>query len=817
MRVRRGSLALVSGTAVALALWWSLQTLGEPGGFGRSAGRASIGDELRPAPVGAVAATLPMAVEPRRVDLAFDSGSELRVRVVDQHDGRPVAGALATVERVDAPADPTASDDAGFLTLHAARLPVTVRVDHDAFVEQVFTVASREGAILGLHASVKATGRVTDAAGRAVEHATIQFQFLRATGPPAGDGARCAADLLGVRREVHSGVEGLFTVDDLHPGSYRLHAWASGFAALSAPWETDGDAAQRGIEIGLVAAARLQVRVECEAGEPVAGLHLVCSAPDGSLSYPIGSPTEGLSVIDFGAAFPAQCVLRAVGTAGLVVAPIELEELAALPQPLVVQAVSEAVVRVEHAGASVDALGACQFAVGSAASFARGSEQIVCVLDPRDGAHVARGLYPGRWRATAVCGDAAPRQGGVTFDAQAGREAVIGFPLEEYGSIEVSVEHGIVRSGTALPDVHLTLCRLPSGSDPDDGRKPGAIASRVSGPLGEPLLLSRLSPGDYVVAAALGDPRAADGVAVQAALGARVEADGHCVSRVTVGEGRRSSVVLFPSWNRRLVGQVDRGCGSDAALVVELSRSSEGDGIVVARAAVDEGGRFALDDLEPGSYWCVLRTGEGAPADAVAVDLATTRERFVSLSARGESQGGLVLDANTQQPVPEAVVRFTTSEWGFAQPGRKRRGAPQVAVAVTDGSGAFVFRCLPRRAYSATVEAPGYAPWRGWIDAATRAEPTVVKLDRRGCLDVALLGAVSLDGGDLLLQVVLLEADAETVFISAPMYSVAASFCDLPVGDYAFRLVDDPSGLLLDEEYLSIGFGERVSVELLGR
>ncbi|HUG53315.1 MAG TPA: carboxypeptidase regulatory-like domain-containing protein [Vicinamibacteria bacterium] len=127
---------------------------------------------------------------------------------------------------------------------------------------------------------------------------------------------------------------------------------------------------------------------------------------------------------------------------------------------------------------------------------------------------------------------------------------------------------------------------------------------------------------------------------------------------------------------------------------VRVSASPAGGG-PLSSGRTDASGAYRLEGLSEGTYEVMLLSGSGTPrpqpvsvAGDVTLDLVIPVARL----------GGVVLDATTREPVPEAVVEVGVGEASRRIPGRVS----------TDNNGRFSLEDLDTAAYTLTVRKAGY-------------------------------------------------------------------------------------------------------------
>lgn len=151
-----------------------------------------------------------------------------------------------------------------------------------------------------------------------------------------------------------------------------------------------------------------------------------------------------------------------------------------------------------------------------------------------------------------------------------------------------------------------------------------------------------------------------------------------------------------------------------------------GPDLALARSALsDAGGRFTIDNLDPGQHY-VEATAPGLfPAAEWRVQTGTTN--LVLRLSTGTSLVGTVTDASGSAPVPAFSVLWVP-EFG------RLRGGPERAQAVFDANGRYEVRGLTAGPYSVRIAARGYATsaLRAVTIVASAREPAVAdfSLDR---------------------------------------------------------------------------------------
>jgi hypothetical protein len=144
----------------------------------------------------------------------------------------------------------------------------------------------------------------------------------------------------------------------------------------------------------------------------------------------------------------------------------------------------------------------------------------------------------------------------------------------------------------------------------------------------------------------------------------------------------------------------------------------------------DRNGEFSWPGLDPGTYWLELDRGSipsgftlpvALPVELV-IDAGRDQDLWIPLSPSSAVRGRIFLDQDFDRiraGVEEGIADQRIALW---------RGEEQVSVAMSDDTGAFLFRQVPPGRYELRID-PAWIP-RGW--EPTSSSPVWIQVDEDG-------------------------------------------------------------------------------------
>jgi protocatechuate 3,4-dioxygenase beta subunit len=622
--------------------WGTIEPVDERGGFELNGLTPGVYDVVARAPGLAPAFAAEVTVDRRtdaRIDLVVRPGARLVGRLLDANE-RPVAGKVAVGDLDGRPvprvlAEPFATDAAADGRFAIDGVPVgehALGVTAQGLARQRVDVAVREGDVR-LEVGIAIRGRVRSKAGQPIADA-----LLRATVMRMGND----------NTEARSEADGTFVLAGLEQGVYRVSAEAVGFGQEDKTAEAGGEP----VELVLSPAGTITGRAVDERGQPVESFRVSARTNERSgMGFRMPRMEETTSE-------DGRFTLSNV-SAGDYVVSVSASEMVAATVPGV--KVAE--------GQSVD-VGTVKLTAGG---IVRGT-----VVDQTGagiaGASVAVAPLPQNWMVSGLPVEvSSDTTGAFELKGVAPGSADIGASHPNYASADpVSVQ---VDTAKPTTDVRLVLTQ--------GGRIEGSIRKRDgTGRAGlmvnaNPMARFRPTPSGFLSATTLPDgtfaiehvPAGRTNVSIFARIGGPMS--GASMRTVDVRDGETTTLDIVDR-EILLSGRVTRSGAPGAGLRLDAmspkgmmffggmqqgAPPAASTGPQKMTATTRDDGSFEMLVDEPGTYGLNATTVDGrVRLPHRTVEVPDTDAHAIELSYDGVAVSGIVVDKETEAPVPFAGV-----------------------------------------------------------------------------------------------------------------------------------------------------------------